>query len=33
MQKSIATKLKASGMEIKQIAEMTDLSVEDIEKL
>lgn len=33
MQKSIATKLKASGMEIQQIAEMTGLPVEKIEKL
>jgi predicted transposase/invertase (TIGR01784 family) len=33
MQKSIALKLKESGMEIQQIVEMTDLSVEEIEKL
>lgn len=33
MQKSIALKLKASGMGIQQIAEMTDLSVGEIEKL
>lgn len=31
--KSIARKLKESGMEIQQIVEMTDLSVEEIEKL
>ena len=33
MQKSIALKLKASGMEIQKIAEMTDLSVGEIETL
>lgn len=33
MQKSIALKMKASGMEIQQIAEMTELSIEEIEKL
>ena len=32
-QKSIAAKMKASGMEMKQIAEMTELSIEEIEKL
>ncbi len=32
-QRSIATKMKESGMEVQQIAEMTELSIEEIEKL